>query len=378
MPKSIIKPLFVGCDLSAGGAERALLSVLRHLDRSQFRPTLFLLKSQGAFMNQIPAHVNTISALNEGRLRNSICAVIAKLVSEARKHDVVIGSLELTPTYLSWLAGTLAGTPAVGWVHTDLNEYLAMSSKWHVLAARFVYPRLEDVAFVSQGAKDAAIKRLGRTVHGQTIYNAFDSSSYPCPAPVEGPIQTRRDPTILAIGRLIPSKGFDVLIRAHASLLREGFCQRLVILGDGPAHADIDNLVEKLSLRETVSLMGFVSDTFSYLRSATVLVSTSRFEGFSMAILEALAAGVPVVSTDCAGGGPSEILDHGRYGLLVPVNDDAALAAAIKRVLSDRDLRSRLSTSGILRARQFSPEVAAAQWEKLLIAACEREVVRPS
>ena len=133
----------------------------------------------------------------------------------------------------------------------------------------------------------------------------------------------------------------------------------------------MEELIDKLSVRETVSLPGWIPNPLPYLRSATVFASASFSEGFSMVVLEALAVGLPVVSTDS--GGPSEILDHGRYGLLVPVNDDKALAAALRRVLCDSALQSRLSAVGPERARQFSPELAAKQWEHVLTSACPKQ-----
>jgi glycosyltransferase involved in cell wall biosynthesis len=133
----------------------------------------------------------------------------------------------------------------------------------------------------------------------------------------------------------------------------------------------MEDLVDKLSVRETVSLPGWIPNPLPYLRSATVLASASFSEGFSMVVVEALGVGLPVVSTDCLG--PSEILDHGRYGLVVPVNDDKALAAALRRVLCDNALRSRLSAAGPERARQFSPERAAKEWEHVLTSACPKQ-----
>jgi glycosyltransferase involved in cell wall biosynthesis len=379
----IIKPLFVISDLQGGGAERVVLSVLRRLDRSRFRPTLFLFKHTGVYWREVPDHVRVIWALESGRLRNAALSVLAKLVREARQHDIVVGALELTPTYLAWLTGLIARRPVIGWVHTDLPEYVARSGPWHGLAARLVYRRLHSVVFVSRGAMKAAAKffRQEPGPSWRTIYNPFDPESYRpyrrvSAEPGVSGSEARGWPTVLGMGRLSEEKGFDVLIRAHVRLLREGVCHRVVILGEGRERRRLETLIDELGVRDTVSLPGFVSDPLHYMSQSSVFVLSSRFEGFSLVVLEALAMGLPVVSTDCPSG-PAEILDGGRYGLLVPVDDEEALAGAIKRLLCDPHLRSRLSSAGIVRARHFSPERAAAEWEALLLSVCSRSTGKP-
>lgn len=369
----IIRPLFIIYGLKGGGAERVLLTLLRHLDQKQFQPTLFLLKREGAYRNEVPDRVKVVWGLEGGKVRDAPIRVIRKLAREARNHDVIVGALTFTPTYLASLVGALTGKPAIGWVHTDLGEHATRMPQWHRLAARLVYSRLRHLAFVSQGAMDSAARWLARKPGPgwHTIYNPFDSASYRLASAEIGPADRRLlgALTVVTMGRLVELKGFDVLIRAHARLLREGVEHRLLILGEGEARGDLEALADQLGVRETVLMPGFVSDPLPYLKASTVFALPSRCEGFSMVILESLAVGLPVVSTDCPSG-PAEILEGGRYGLLVPVDDEGSLAEALKQVLTDSELRTRFSSAGIARAQEFAPERCAAAWESLLLSVC--------
>jgi glycosyltransferase involved in cell wall biosynthesis len=174
-------------------------------------------------------------------------------------------------------------------------------------------------------------------------------------------------PNILGVGNLKPQKDFATLIRAFARVRAERPA-RLVILGDarGPdkdaSHvAALKGLPAQLGIGEDVSFAGFTENPFAYMSRAAVFVLSSAWEGFGNVLAEALACGCPVVSTDCPSG-PAEILDHGRYGPLVPVGDDAALAAAICRVLDAPLSRDELTG----RAASFTVGRAVDQYIELM------------
>jgi len=137
---------------------------------------------------------------------------------------------------------------------------------------------------------------------------------------------------IIGIGRLTRQKDFGTLIRAFAEV-RKRIPSRLLILGEGEDRRSLEQLCQSLGISDDVDFPGFVVNPHAFLARAAVFVLSSRWEGLGNVLVEALAAGIPVVSTDCPNG-PSEILDHGRYGQLVPVEDSAAMAEAIMRVMT--------------------------------------------
>lgn len=171
-------------------------------------------------------------------------------------------------------------------------------------------------------------------------------------------------PVVLAAGRLTRQKNFPLLIRAFRRV-RSRRPVRLVILGAGPERTRLERLVASLGLQDAVSLPGWTGDPLACMARADLFVMSSRWEGLPLALIEALACGCPVVSTDCRHG-PAEILDGGAFGRLVPPEDEAALAEAMERTLDappDRDLLVR-------RAACFSEDRTVDAWERLLAAVC--------
>jgi glycosyltransferase involved in cell wall biosynthesis len=168
-------------------------------------------------------------------------------------------------------------------------------------------------------------------------------------------------PVILGVGRLVEQKDFPTLVRAFARL-RARRSARLLILGEGPERAALERLVAELGVAADVRLRGRVPGAPAFMARAAVFVLSSAWEGFGRVLVEALAMGCPVVSTDCPSG-PREILENGLYGPLVPVGDDAALAAAIESVLERPPERAALRK----RAEDFSLERGVERYLAVLL-----------
>lgn len=186
------------------------------------------------------------------------------------------------------------------------------------------------------------------------------------PSTSPAPSSARWPPVVLAAGRLTRQKNFPLLIRAFRRV-RSRRRLRLVILGAGPERARLERLVASLGLQDAVSLPGWTADPLACMARADLFVMSSRWEGLPLTLIEALASGCPVVSTDCRHG-PAEILDGGAFGRLVPPGDEAALGEAMERTLDappDRDLLRR-------RAACFSEDRVVDAWERLLAAVCVR------
>jgi len=180
-------------------------------------------------------------------------------------------------------------------------------------------------------------------------------------APVEHPwFQPNQPPVILGVGRHHFQKGFDTLLRAFARV-RQQMPARLVILGEGPERPNLERLAAELGVAADVDLPGFDPNPFRYMRWAGVFVLSSRYEGLPNVLIQALACGCPVVSTDCPSG-PSEILDGGRYGALVPVDDVEAMAQAIVRALL-----GQVAPAPAEWLEQFRVEAVAEQYLRVML-----------
>ncbi len=153
------------------------------------------------------------------------------------------------------------------------------------------------------------------------------------PGPDHPWFQAGEPPVILGVGELCMRKDFTTLIRAFARVRAQRRC-RLVILGKGRQHEELPALARELGVAEDVDLAGFQSNPYAFMQHAALFAFTSRWEGLGFVVIEALAVGTPVVSTDCPSG-PREILQDGRYGPLVPVGDDEAMAQAMVQTLDN-------------------------------------------
>lgn len=364
--------LFILPALHGGGAERALLRLLRQLDRAKIQPALFVVKKEGALLDHVPADVEVTTALEPGeRIRSHPCRVFSRLLKAARSCDLIVGALEFGATYLSLAAGRVLRRPVIGMVRTHPASELATRGILHRLAFRLAYPHLTTAVTVSAGARRSLVELVpslkGRTrvIHNLLPIQEIRALAKETP---ETPFSPDR-PVVLAAGRLVPLKQFDMLIRAHAEVLSRNVEHHLVILGEGPERPNLESLARELGVEKSVSLPGFQVNPYAWMARANLLVLTSRYEGFPNVLLEAMALGVPVAATDCPSG-PAEILAGGEYGLLVPPDDVNAPADAIARVLTDSQLAARLRRKGSRRALDFSADVIAHQYEKLFLEVC--------
>ena len=175
-----------------------------------------------------------------------------------------------------------------------------------------------------------------------------------------------REAEVLAVARLVPQKGLDVLIRAFASLpesVRDGWS--LTLVGDGPELATLQALASDAGLRDLVHFEGFRSDPLVFMRRASIFALPSRFEGMPNALLEAMAAGLPSVVTD-ASPGPLEMVCNGHQGLVVPTDDVSAFAAALQQLMLDGDLRNRCGVAARTTLRALDWEVVESHWRSVL------------
>mgnify|MGYP000901264102 CR=1 FL=1 len=325
--------------LRGGGAERVMINLARGFSEQGLEVDLVLAKAEGPYLSQVPPEVRVID-LDSSRVLTSLPGLVRYLRCE--RPRTLLSTLDHANIVAIW-ARKLARVPnrLVVRVASNLSESASNAPSLRGrLMPRLVqkfYPLADTVVAVSQGVANDLTSTAGlQRERIQVIYNpvvtadlfekARESLEHPWFVPGEPPV-------ILSVGRLTKAKDHPTLIRAFARIRRE-HSARLMILGEGEDRPNLEALIRELDLEEDVSLPGFVDNPFQYMKRASVFVLSSRWEGLPNTLIQAMAVGTPVVSTDCPSG-PAEILEGGQWGRLVPVGDVEEMAAAIIATLND-------------------------------------------
>ncbi|MBT8467168.1 MAG: glycosyltransferase [Deltaproteobacteria bacterium] len=355
--------------LGEGGADRVTLTLLRELPRERFDLTLVLVRKEGVLLPEVPPDV-TIRCL-EAR---SLWTAWLRLTLLVRAHR---------PDILFSTSGGANMIAAIAHLLTGINGRLVLSERnalrsgisWKKRLQRWLkralYPSADRITTVSRGLKQELVQELGLPAGSiSVIYNPIveprleAQAAEPVSHPwfVEGP-QTGAE-VILAVGRLVPEKDFATLLRAFTEV-RRTHDARLLILGEGPCRGELKELAATLGVPDEVALPGYDPNPFRYMSRCGIFVLSSRFEGLPGALIQAMACGAPVISTDCPYG-PAEILERPGSGILIPVGDSGALAAAIRKLLDDPGRRQRMAAEARVAAERFSVERVISNYIEVL------------
>ena len=342
--------------LGEGGADRVTLTLLEELDRSRLAPSLVLVRREGVLLGRVPRDVEVID-LGAGSLWTAWWP-LARLLRHSRPEILFSTSGGANVTAL--VACLLAPRPE-RLVISERNVLFRRAKRIRrfvlFLLKRLLYARADEITVVSAGLKEQLARRLGlprkriRVVRNPVVTAELAELAT---APANHPWLDDERPLLLAAGRLVLEKDFATLLRAFA-IVRKSHPARLLVLGDGPLRAELERLAVDLGVRGDVDMPGFDRNPFRFMSRCRVFVLSSAFEGLPGVLIQAMACGAAVVATDCPTG-PAEIVHPGRDGLLVPVGDPAAMAAAILALLEDPARSRKLGE----RARKASARFASA------------------
>lgn len=286
--------------------------------------------------------------------------IVRNLRKELRRAnpDVVVSFLNYT-NVIALIASRGLGCPVIVSERLD-PRIIAIGPLWSTLR-RITYRWAECLVVQTP----TAARLLEYLAPGRTtiIPNPVPAPPPPLDAAIESCIPAV--PTVLAVGRLQPQKGFDLALRAMAELGPAHSDWQLVILGEGPERGALEALRDELRLGGRVHMPGRVSDTWPWLRRADIFLMSSRSEGFPNALCEAMAAGVPVISTDCLSG-PSDIVTPGVDGLLVEPENVESMAVALRTMMDSDDLRRRLAKAAPRIIERYSLENVLELWNGVL------------
>lgn len=364
------KVLFLIEDFGCGGAERVLCTLLNNLDTTEYHITVCTITGGGELEAQLPTTISLFAILKcsgkEGVFQSLWYRIKYNLIYHwlptwlvyhlfvSKGYDVEVAFVEGFATKLL-AASSNKKANKVAWVHCDLKEF-----PWPVNTGVFksldeektAYSKYDEVAVVSEASKNHFIEIYGLADRTRCIYNPIDRKAIRELASLGKRDARDRRFRFVSVGRLTEAKGYDRLIEAAARLKREGLGFELWIIGEGSDRSLLEKRVEESGLTNVVKFLGFQKNPYQYLNQCDCFVCSSRTEGYSLVIAEAMCVGLPVISTRCAG--PEEILDGGRYGVMVE-NSTEGLYVGMSMVLKMMNL-NRLKQLSVERAKSFDLE----------------------
>jgi glycosyltransferase involved in cell wall biosynthesis len=361
------KILIIASTMGGGGAERAILNILNHLDREVYEPHLALFQKKGVFLDQLLPDVSVYELQPEATdfLRHNWARIrsLRRLCRQIQPDLAMSVLWQVNIVALLTDAVVGLGCPLI--VNEQVSLRQALASEWQRYLfwplAYLFYRRAARIVAISQGIAAELQEALHLPPTKFTvIHNPLVMPNLP---QREADWVKERPLQIVAVGRLVPQKNFPLLLRAVARVGKIRQVQ-LTILGEGEQRPFLETLVDELGLTFSVTFPGFQPDPFVHVSRADIFVLSSDFEGFANVVVEAMAVGTPVIATDCPYG-PAEILQNDRYGLLVPPGDETALANTILALLEDESERLRYGRLGRERAAAYTVERIVPQYEGL-------------
>ena len=326
--------------LHDGGAEKMMLNLLVGIAAHGYPIDLVLAKAEGPHLADVPKSIRLID-LKASRVMTSLPGLI-RYLREVRPHAIL--SVMNHANLVAVLAQRLSGIPTR--VFVSERNTLSISAQhartWRARImpwlVRVSYPLADDIVAVSKGVADDLADVTGiprqkiKVIYNPVVTREFQQKAS---APLDHPwFRPGQPPVILGVGRLREQKDFPTLIQAFAEVRRNRLA-RLLILGEGPEREKLETLIKQLGIGQDVSMPGFVTNPYAYMSRASLFVLSSRWEGLPGVLIEASYCGALLVSTDCPSGA-REILDNGRYGLLVPVGNVTKMAQAIESALAGK------------------------------------------
>jgi glycosyltransferase involved in cell wall biosynthesis len=351
--------------LTSGGAERVMSIMANYWAKKGWEITLLALPDESVppfyklepCIKYIPLGVAGNSPNGLAAISNNLkrIRVLRSAIVES-KPDVVISFLDIT-NVLTLLATRNLNVPIL--VDEQNNPAMYSIGRTWELLRRWTYPKADRVVAVTERALNYFSPQVQS--HGCVIPSPALSLNVS-----ENPSEKLLvKPALIAVGRLVPQKGFDLLLQAFAKLKDRYPEWTLTILGEGVLRPELESLRDQLGLSDRVYLPGVVKNPHDFLKQADIFVMSSRFEGFPNALCEAMVCGLPTISTDCPSG-PREIIRDGIDGVLVPNQDVPALTAAMERLMSDEQDRKRLAARASEITERFSIEKVMKMWESLI------------
>ena len=368
----MISVLFLIPTLDRGGAENVLVDLVNHMDQSKFQITVQTLFDQNSQKSRLKKGIEYRTFLKHqfhgnSRLFARIPAGILYRLIVRRRYDIVVSYLEGPTTHI------IAGCPysdskKVAWFHSALDTKKGFSTGFKTSAAAVqAYNGFDIVVFVADTARHKVQETSGISFkNSMVIYNTINSEEIleRAKESISDSLFCKDEISIVSTGKITPVKGYDRLARVQNKLINAGYKTHIYILGEGKERKAIEDYTIANGISDSFTFLGFQNNPYKYIAKADLFVCSSRREGFSTAVSEALILGIPVITTDVSG--MKEMLGDNEFGIIT-ANSEEALYQGLIQLLDNPSLLRHYREKAVERGNMFNMDSTVKAAEKMLM-----------
>ena len=369
------KVLFFIPTLAHGGAEKVLVNLVNNLDKAKYKVTVLTIFDYGVnrqYLNHDIQYKSIFKHLFRGF--STMCKIIPnKLLAKLfikEEYDIVISYLEgVTSKIVSGIGNEKC--KKIAWIHIQMENSRDLKSGFSSLdSARKAYRHFNKIICVSQRVKECFLKLGVDPEKVEVLYNTNETEEIRIKSNenVKDCIFKKEEINLISVGKLVPAKGYDRLLSIHRRLVESGYPVHTRILGIGEDENKLRRRIEEYSLQDSFELLGYKDNPYKYVKNSDLYVCSSRKEGFSTSVTEALIVGTAVVSTNCSGA--KEMLgSNNEYGI-VSLNNEESLYINIKNILDYNEI-PRMKEAAKVRGEKFEKCKTVNEVEKMLDGLCD-------
>ena len=347
--------------LSRGGAERVLISLAKYFKNNGYDAKIITsYKVDNEY--EIPEGIKRINLTGKinssGNFISRTFGSIKELRKTIKKEDIDILIIMGTPNCIYGITGSIFTKAKV--IVSERNDPRHFTGKRSTkFLSRFLMKFADRFVFQTEDAKkfyDKQLKGRGTVIHNPILVDNLPEF-----------FTGDREKTIVSMGRLNPQKNQKMLIDAFAEISEKIPEYKLIIYGEGSLRNDLESQIKELHLEDKISLPGNFLDVHERIKKASLFVMSSDFEGMPNALIEAMALGLPCISTDCPCGGPKELIENNKNGVLVPVNDESALVKQMLKIINNKEYATSISKEAVKIKNHLDIKNIGKQWEDYII-----------
>lgn len=367
--KKVTHITFFIASLQKGGAQRVLLNLANNFCREGYKVTIvtqYRYENEyelGEGIERVFSEI-TSEEVSNSRIVNFIRRFVKlRKIWKRIKPDVIVSFIGKN-NLMSIITSRFLNIPVIVSVRGEPHEEYASKYIWKI--ANFLFKYADGVIFQTEMGKRAFVEKVQK--RAVVLQNPLNEKFI-------RPLYTgERDNTIISVGRIDKNKNHRLLIEAFSDIAESYPSYKVIIYGEGESRSELEKLVKEKGLEEKVCLPGVIDDVEQMVERSKIFVLTSNTEGMPNALIEAMALGVPCISTDCPCGGPKELIVDGENGFLIPINDKALLTERLRMLIEDEELYKKISINAGKLVDKLNPSSVFKTWEEYILSIISEEI----